>query len=115
MSHIIRASIVVVVACAACVPEDDSSPTAGITKPPPTCEEIACSHVADCSPTLTGGVDWRTSEACLADGWECYDAEACLAAVAALPCLSEPPTWEELEDNTRAFVEVRRACLGPPY
>lgn len=101
-------------ALAACDP-GAAEPVVGKPAPKPTCEELACRHVADCSPTLTGGVDWRTPEACLADGWVCYEPEACLAAVAALPCLSEPPTQDELDATTRAFVAVRASCLGPPF
>ena len=111
MTHIrVVLGILALVAC------DGSAQTEpdGTVKQPP-CEVVACRHVADCSPTITGGVDWRTEEACLASGWSCYEPEACLAAVAALPCLSEPPTDEEMDANTRAFVEVRRVCLGPPY
>lgn len=80
--------------------------------PQPTCEEQACAHVAECSPVTTGGVDWRTTDACLASGWTCIEPDACLAAVAALPCLSTPPTWDEIEANSRALGAVRHACLG---
>lgn len=110
-----RARAALVLLLAACDPGAADEPTVGKPAPEPTCEQTACRHVADCSPTLTGGVDWRTPEACLASGWECYEPEACLAAVAALPCLSDPPTQDELDASTRAFVALRRECLGPPY
>lgn len=89
---------------------------AGCDPEPPTlsCEEQACAHVAACSPVITGGVDWRTTEACLASDWTCAEPERCLAAVEALPCLSTPPTWEEIEASTFALVAVRQACLGAP-
>ncbi|MCC7542458.1 MAG: hypothetical protein IT379_39940 [Deltaproteobacteria bacterium] len=112
------AAVVLATLFAACDPSA-TEPQPGITKPPPApaCEVVACRHVADCAPSLTGGVDWRTEGACLASGWTCYEPEACLEAVAALPCLPDDrlPTDAELDATTRAFVEVRRSCLGPPY
>lgn len=76
-----------------------------------TCEERACAYVAACSPVVTGGVDWRTSESCVG-AWTCADEGKCLAVVEALPCLSVPPTWDEIEASTRAMVALRRSCLG---
>lgn len=127
MRHPIAAGLVAAI-LSACLSESDQPTTgkpipdvtdaaADTSKPEPSCEETACAHVADCSPVLTGGVDWRTPESCLALGWTCYEPEACLAAVAALPCLPDdrPPTDAELDANTRAFVAVRAACIGPPY
>lgn len=80
--------------------------------PERSCEEQACDHVVDCSPLTTAGWDWRTSEACLATFACGPEGDACLDAIAALPCLSSPPTWDEIEANTRALVAVREAC-GP--
>lgn len=103
MSHgriLPRLGVIVTVALAACDAPTEAS-----------CEERACEHVAACSPVVTGGVDWRTPETCLG-AWTCADEGACLAAVRALPCLSSPPTWDEIEANSRAMGAVRVACLG---
>lgn len=85
-----------------------------VEPPAPTCEERVCAHVPACSPATTGGWDFRTEAACLAS-FECgATPRACLAAVRDLPCLSDPPTWPELEASTRAFVRVREACGVSP-
>ncbi len=104
-----HALLVTVLAVAAC--DTDTAKPA----PEPTCEQLACAHVADCSPVQTGGVDWTSVPACLASGWACAEPEPCLDAVEALPCVSSPPTWEEIEANARAFTAVRHYCLGAPY
>lgn len=75
-----------------------------------SCEEQVCDHVVDCSPLTTAGWDWRSSDACIGTFACGPEGDACLAAIAALPCLSSPPTWEEIEANTRALVAVREAC-----
>lgn len=117
--------VLVLAALVACDSAPASEPQIGDTKPPPapTCREIVCDVVPACAPVQTGGVDFTTEAACL-DGsalWdpmpECYEPEACLGAVAALPCPEDTaaPTQDELDALTRAFVEVRRSCLGPPY
>lgn len=75
-----------------------------------SCEAIACAHVPDCSPLTTGAWDLRTEAACL-ESFACGETpEACLDALLALPCLSDPPTWEEIEANTRALKLVREVC-----
>lgn len=79
---------------------------------PPTCEEQVCTRMASCSPVLTGVVDFRTPTSCLESDWTCSDPDACLAAVAAVPCLSNPPTEAEIDATSRALGAVRIACLG---
>lgn len=78
--------------------------------PVATCEERVCSIVPRCSPVTTAGWDLRSEEACL-ETFACgATPSACLEAVRALPCLSSPPSWTEIEASTRAFVRVREAC-----
>lgn len=75
-----------------------------------TCEERVCELVPTCSPLTTGTWDWRSETACL-ESFACGATPAeCLLAVEQLPCLSQPPTWDELEAHTRAMVLVREAC-----
>lgn len=79
---------------------------------PLDCEAAACEHIAACTPTVTEGIDFRTADTCMADGWTCIAPVACLRAVDALPCLSSPPTEDEVVAATLAFVAVKRDCLG---
>lgn len=79
---------------------------------PVDCETAACERIAACTPSITEGIDFRSAETCLADGWTCVEPDACLAAVYALPCLSDPPNEDEAIAAARAFVAVKRACLG---
>jgi|GEM_PF-7119809 len=77
-----------------------------------SCEQAVCAYAPDCSPLTTGGWDWRSEAACLGS-FECgAEPEACERAVFALPCLSAPPTWPEIEANTRALLPVRAHCGG---
>ena len=80
---------------------------------PPSCEAMVCELVPACSPLTTGAWDWRSESACLRT-FECgADVGACLDAVEALPCLSSPPTWAEIEASTWALDAVRDACGEP--
>ena len=75
-----------------------------------TCEQEVCAHAPACGALTTGGWDWRSEEACL-DTFACgADEVACLDAVLALPCLSDPPTDAELLEHTRSMKLVREAC-----
>lgn len=112
----------ILVACLVACDASEREPTDGIVKPPPSpsCREVVCTHVPECAPVQTGGVDLTSQAACL-DGsaqWrampECYDAAACLAALDALPCLPESPTWDDIDATARAMAVVRDACIGPP-
>lgn len=74
------------------------------------CEQLVCAHVPYCSPLTTGGWEMTSEAACL-DTFACgATPDACLDAMLALPCLSEPPTWDELEANTRALKLAREVC-----
>ena len=86
--------------------------TVTLTPAPVSCEAQACEVIAACTPTITEGIDFTTTSSCLDAGWTCADADACLAAVEALPCLSQPPTEDELVAATLAFRAVKRDCLG---
>lgn len=75
-----------------------------------TREQAACAYVPLCSPLTTGAWDWRDEGACLAS-FTCGAADgACLDALEAMPCLSEPPTYEEQVANLRALKLVKLAC-----
>lgn len=95
-------TIVLALALAGCLDSEPGSVA--------TCEAIACAHVPECSPLTAGAWDWRSEEACLAS-FACGDRpERCLEEIEALPCLSEPPTDDELNASTRAMKAVREAC-----
>ena len=80
------------------------------TPPVASCEDAVCAYVPTCSPLTTGAWDMRTEAACL-DTFACGSkTDACEEAMLSLPCLSEPPTWDELEANTRALKLAREAC-----
>lgn len=101
-----RTTIALLLLLPACL--DDSEP--GAVEPPPTCEQQVCAYVPDCSPLTAGEWDWRSEAACL-DTFDCGPTpDRCLDAVMELPCLSTPPTWEELEANTRAMKLTRERC-----
>lgn len=82
--------------------------------PATTCEEEVCAYAPACGELTTGEWDWRSEQACL-DTFACgQDPDACLEAVMALPCLSSPPTEEEVLAHTRSMKLVKDACMGGP-
>lgn len=83
----------------------DDTPRDGLT-----CEQQVCSYAPACSALTTGEWDWRSETACLAT-FDCGpEPGRCLDAVLELPCLSTPPTEEEVLANTRALKLVRERC-----
>lgn len=88
------------IALAACVADE----------PRASYKSQVCAHVPDCAPLTTQGWDWRTESACL-DTFDCgATADACLAALDALPCLPAEPTLDDVEAHTHDMVSVREAC-----
>lgn len=95
-------------------PVPQPTPIVGVikTKPPPTCEQIVCSYMAQCHRVQTGGVDFTNYPNCI-DQFECIgDEDQCLNALADLPCWEYPPSYEELVTDAHRMTAFRAACMG---